>query len=125
MFRRQWPHFMAFDLLWLNSEDVRGLPLHQRKRRLARIMPRVPSRVRLVEQIQGCGVDFFDVACQHDLEGIVGKWANGTYRTDGRTSWLKIRNPQYSQWTGRRGLFETRRNSATRPRWIRAELALV
>ena len=27
---------------------------------------------RLVEQIQHCGVDFFNVACQHDL-GIVAK----------------------------------------------------
>jgi bifunctional non-homologous end joining protein LigD len=41
MFRREWRYFMAFDLLWLYGEDLRGLPLHQRKRRLARIMPRV------------------------------------------------------------------------------------
>jgi bifunctional non-homologous end joining protein LigD len=94
MLRREWPYFMAFDPLWLNGEDLRGLPLHQRKRRLARIMPRIPSRVRLVEQVQGCGVDFFNVARQYDLEGIVAKWANGTYRADGCTSWLKIRNPQ-------------------------------
>ena len=65
---------MAFDLLWLDGQDLRGLPLYQRKRRLARIMPRIPSRVRLVEQIQRCSVDFFNVACQHDLEGIVAKW---------------------------------------------------
>lgn len=124
MFRREWPRFMVFDLLWLNGEDLRGLPLHQRKRRLARIMPRVPSRVRLVEQIQRCGIDFFNVACQHDLEGIVAKWANGTYRTDGRTSWLKIRNPQYSQWTRRRELFEARRHNTQRARSTVAILAL-
>ena len=94
-FRREWPYFMAFDVLWLNGEDLRGLLLHQRKRRLTRIMPRVPSRVRLVEQIQGYGVDFFTVACQHDREGITAKWAHGTYQITGRTSWLKIRNSEY------------------------------
>jgi bifunctional non-homologous end joining protein LigD len=86
MFRREWPYFMAFDVMWLNGEDLRGLLLHQRKRRLTRIMPRVPSRVRLVEQIQGYGVDFFTVACQHDREGIIAKWAHGTYQITGRTS---------------------------------------
>jgi ATP-dependent DNA ligase len=125
MFRREWPHFMAFDLLWLNGEDVRGLPLHQRKRRLARIMPRVPSRVRLVEQIQRCGVDFFNLACQHDLEGIVAKWANGTCQTSGRTSWAKIRNPDYSQWAGRRELLEAPRDGRTTGRWRRPELAML
>jgi ATP dependent DNA ligase domain len=123
MFRREWPHFMAFDLVYLNGEDLRDLPLYQRKRRLARIMPRVLSRVRLVEQIEGCGVDFFKVACQHDLEGIVAKWAPGTYQTTGRTSWVKIRNPHYSQWIGRRELFEARREKPGP--LMKTELALI
>ena len=117
---------MAFDLPWLDEPALRGLPLDQRKRRLARIMPRVPSRVRLVEQIQGCGVDFFTVACQHDREGIVAKWAHGTYQTSGRTSWVKIRNPDYSQWAGRRELFEARGDEAARQvRLMKTELALM
>ena len=37
----------------------------------------------------------------------MAKWAHGTYQTDGRsTSWLKIKNAQYSQVEGRRELFE-------------------
>jgi ATP-dependent DNA ligase len=36
------------------------------------------------------------LACGHDLEGIVAKWLGGTCRTDARTSWLKIRNPEYA-----------------------------
>jgi len=38
LFRREQPYFYAFDLLMLNGEDLRGLPLTQRKRRLAAIM---------------------------------------------------------------------------------------
>jgi hypothetical protein len=46
-------------------------------------------------------------ACALDLEGVVGKWANGTYQTDGRcTSWVKFKNPEYSQMEARHGLFE-------------------
>lgn len=125
MFRREWPHFMAFDLLWLNGKDLRDRPLLERKRRLARIMPRIPSRVRLVDQVQGCGVEFFNVAYCNDLEGIVAKWAHGTYQMNGRTSWLKVRNPEYSQWSGRRKLFEARRDTVSRARSVRPELALV
>lgn len=37
--------------------------------------------------------------------------AEGTYQTDGRgTSWLKIKNPDYSQMAGRRELFEAQRS---------------
>jgi bifunctional non-homologous end joining protein LigD len=125
LFRREPPHFMVFDLLWLNGRDLRKRPLHERRRKLARIMPRVESRVRLVESLESRGEDFFRVACAHDLEGIVAKWRNGTYLTDGRTSWLKIRNPEYSQWEHRRELFEARRDRAQRARdWVRPQFAL-
>ena len=30
--------FYAFDLLWLDGEDMRGLPLIERKRRLRRLI---------------------------------------------------------------------------------------
>ena len=33
------PHFAAFDLLWLNGENLRSLPLIERKKRLKAIVP--------------------------------------------------------------------------------------
>jgi bifunctional non-homologous end joining protein LigD len=106
LFRREWPYFIAFDLLALEGENLRGLPLLERKRRLRRIMPRVESRLRLMEHIEARGVDLFRAACERDLEGIVGKWKSGRYSTDGRsTSWIKIKNPAYSQMEGRHELF--------------------
>jgi hypothetical protein len=42
------------------------------------------------------------VVCERDLEGIVGKWRHGRYQTDGRrTSWVKIKNPDYTQMRDR------------------------
>ena len=37
LFRREWPYFMAFDVLWLNGRDMRGHTLENRKRLLERI----------------------------------------------------------------------------------------
>jgi ATP-dependent DNA ligase len=117
---------MAFDLLWLDGEDLRDRPLRQRKRLLASIMPRVESRARYVDHVERRGRDLFRAACDHDLEGIVAKWSGGTYQTGARTSWLKIRNPEYSQWDGRRELFDARNDNATpRRQKVRPELTLL
>jgi ATP-dependent DNA ligase len=64
--------------------------------------------------------------CERDLEGIVGKFARGTYRTDGRaTSWLKIKNPEYSQMRDRRELFALRGEETRRGRTsVRLDLEL-
>ncbi len=85
LFRLDWPYYLAFDVLMLDGKDLRGQLLTGRKRRLARVMPRVESRVRLVESIPARGADFFRVACERDLEGIVGRCSQGTTRrTAGR-----------------------------------------
>ena len=111
MFRRDWPYFYAFDVLSIEEKDVTHLPLLERKRRLAQIMPAVESRLLYLDQLAERGRDLFRVACERDLEGVVGKWAHGTYQTDGRyTSWVKIKNPAYTQVEGRHEIFEPRRH---------------
>ena len=58
-------------------------------------MPRVDSRLLYVDDLRGRGTELFTAAaCSGDLEGIVGKWRDGRYETDGvSTSWLMIKNP--------------------------------
>jgi bifunctional non-homologous end joining protein LigD len=110
LFRRAWPHFYTFDVLAVDGEDLRGLPLLERKRRLVRILPRIECRLRYLDHLAARGNDLYRDACRRDLEGIVAKWVNGTYQTDGRvTSWLKIKNPAYSQIVDRHELFEPSR----------------
>jgi ATP-dependent DNA ligase len=64
-----------------------------------------PPAARGVTEL-GEGNALFDLACQHDLEGVVAKYKSGVY-TSGReeTTWFKIRNRSYSQWAGREELF--------------------
>src|SRR5262249_37770486 len=87
----------------------------------------IDSRLLYVDHIDGRGIDLFRAACAHDLEGIVGKWREGRYETDGvSTSWVKIKNPTYSQMTGRRELFEGRtdRRHRVRADWYAPVLRL-
>jgi bifunctional non-homologous end joining protein LigD len=105
--RRGVPVFYAFDLLWLDGEDLRSRPLVERKRLLRSIVPAQPSVMLYAEHIERTGVEFFRLACEQDLEGIVAKAKHAAYGE----KWFKIRNPRYSQYEGRRDLFEKRRSA--------------
>jgi ATP-dependent DNA ligase len=97
----------SVDLLAVDAEDFCEWLLIERKRRLRQLIPSVATRLLYVDHVRERGRDFFRVACAHDLEGIVAKPANGRYHSDGTsTSWIKIKNPGYTQMTARHELFE-------------------
>jgi hypothetical protein len=99
LFGRAWPHFYAFDILSLDGRDLTGLPLLERKRLLRSVLPALDARLQYLDHVVGTGVELYRAICARDLEGIVAKWALGTYQTDGRaTSWLKIKNPSTRRW---------------------------
>jgi ATP-dependent DNA ligase len=108
LMRRRTPqHFYAFDTLWLDGKDLRGLPLVKRKQILRRVVPTQPAPILYAEHFDERGVDLFRVVCDSDLEGIVAKRKNGLYLPEA-TSSVKIKNPLYSQADGREVLFEKR-----------------
>ncbi len=121
--RRSPQYFYAFDLLWLNGRDLRELPLIKRKRLLRRIIPKERS-VLFAEHVVSTGVALFHAACEMDLEGIVAKWKSAPYRMDSkRTSWVKIKNPDYSQAEGRHELFEKFHSQGTTSRSVQRQAA--
>jgi bifunctional non-homologous end joining protein LigD len=108
LMRRRTPqHFCAFDILWLDGNDLRGLPLVKRKQILRRVVPIQPAPLLYADHFDARGVDLFRVVCESDQEGIVAKCKDGRY-TPEETSWVKIKNPRYSQAEGREELFEKR-----------------
>ena len=106
LFHRGTPYFYAFDILQRNNKDLRSVPLIARKRQLRRLIPNRPSSLLYVDHIEERGEDLFRLACGEDLEGIVAKRKNDPY--DLRVSWVKIKNPAYTQSVGRNELFEKR-----------------
>jgi bifunctional non-homologous end joining protein LigD len=106
MFRRGELFFVAFNALWIDGEDLRGMPLLERKRRLRRVIPsrRSRSRLRYLDHVEEDGCALYRLACERNVEGIVAKHRDGLYDTR-KPLWVKI-NPAYSQAEGREELFE-------------------
>jgi len=96
--------YVAFDALWLDGQDLRELPLQQRKWRLRAILPKRSPIVCEPVSLDGKGRKLFATVQVHDLEGIVAKRKRDPYGP--RTRWWKIKNPAYSQAEGRGDLFE-------------------
>jgi len=111
MRRRRPAHFFAFDLLKLNGQDLRNLPLIKRKRMLRGIIPPQPAHVVYVDHLERRGTELFRFVCESDLEGIVAKRKDGAYVSNGAAAWVKIKNRNYSQARGRREMFECFRST--------------
>jgi bifunctional non-homologous end joining protein LigD len=103
--------FAAFDLMWLNGEDIRDLTAVERKEILRFRLRHESSRVMFVDFIEAKGKALFDLVCERDMEGIVCKPMISPYWNIRRkTTWIKVKNPKYSQAIGRADLFNKRRS---------------
>jgi ATP-dependent DNA ligase len=96
--RRQDEEFQlcAFDILALDGEDLRSLPLSMRKTNLARLLVRRPDGIFVAPFEQGeTGPDLFKAACDMGLEGMVSKRADRPYRAGRSKDWIKIKNRKH------------------------------
>jgi ATP-dependent DNA ligase len=88
-----------------NQLSIRARIRYARLRKL--IGKRNGSRLLYLDHLLGSGSRLYTKPCDLDLEGIVAKWKSGHYvASDRRCSWVKIKNPAYSQLEGREQLFE-------------------
>ena len=80
-----------FDLLRLGGEDLRELPLRERKARLRRELT-FQGPVRFSPHINEKGEEMFREACANGLEGVMAKRADSPYNSGGRSrDWLKFK----------------------------------
>jgi bifunctional non-homologous end joining protein LigD len=90
--RKAEPVLYAFDLIWLDGEDLRRLPLAERKNRLAALVQASRcERILYAQHVEGEGKRMFEEICARDLEGIVAKRRLGIYKDDGN-AWLCLAN---------------------------------
>src|SRR4030081_2795662 len=83
----------AFDILALEGDDLRKLPLHLRKNSLARLLATRPAGIFANDFEQGeIGPDLFRQACKFGLEGLVSKRGDSPYRAGLSPNWIKVKN---------------------------------
>jgi bifunctional non-homologous end joining protein LigD len=83
----------AFDLLELDGEDLRTLPLVDRKRRRAGLVGRRSIGIVLSAHTADDGASIFRQACRMGLEGLVSKRLSAPYRSGPSRDWIKVKNP--------------------------------
>lgn len=83
--------YCVFDLLELDGQDLRELPLVERKTRLEALLARARLPIRYSAHIEGGGPDVLQEACRIGLEGIVSKRCDSPYRPGRQSSWIKTK----------------------------------
>jgi bifunctional non-homologous end joining protein LigD len=83
----------AFDVLAMDGDDFRDLPLSMRKTNLARLLARRPDGIFVSDFEQGeIGPDLFRKACEFGFEGLVSKHRDRPYQSGRSKHWIKVKN---------------------------------
>jgi bifunctional non-homologous end joining protein LigD len=83
---------LAFDLLFLDGEDLRATPLIERKRRLAELMARAPrGAIVYSEHALGMGDFMMRQATALGLEGVLSKRSDRPYVSGETREWVKVK----------------------------------
>ena len=79
-----------FDLLYLDSYDLRGVPLKERKRLLAEIVTPT-DRIRVSDHFAAKGAEMFESARALGIEGILAKRRDSKYEPRRSRDWVKVK----------------------------------
>jgi bifunctional non-homologous end joining protein LigD len=83
--------YFAFDLLYLNGFDLRGVALAERKRLLQELLANAPMTVKYSEHFAAPGEAFLQHACELGLEGMVSKRSDLPYQAGRGPAWQKMK----------------------------------
>ncbi len=81
--------FFVFDQMFAGKEDLRRLPLLERKSRLQANVDDAPSNIRYVDHFITAGDAVLLSACRMDLEGIISKKLDAPYQSGRSETWGK------------------------------------
>ena len=82
--------YWVFDLPWLLGEDLRDLPIEQRKALLERAVAE-SRRLKVLRPLSGEPRLLFERACHEGWEGLVAKRAGSVYRGGRSSEWMKLK----------------------------------
>jgi bifunctional non-homologous end joining protein LigD len=79
---------VAFDLLYLNGQDLRKLPLFERKQALKKLIAK--TAIQFSDSFELDGQELYRHACKIGLEGVVSKVRESHYPSARSRDWLKV-----------------------------------
>src|SRR5688572_2841249 len=83
---------ILFDLLRDGADDVRGLPLTERRARLEKLLGKAAGPLRISEQVAGDGRTLHERALREGWEGLIIKEARAPYQSGRRSpTWRKLK----------------------------------
>jgi bifunctional non-homologous end joining protein LigD len=82
--------YRVFDLPWLLGQDLRHLPIEDRKALLAKTIEDNPS-IKVVQGLEGDAQRLFDEACADGWEGLMAKRRGSTYIEGRSADWRKLK----------------------------------
>ncbi|MGN6267523.1 MAG: DNA ligase D [Ginsengibacter sp.] len=86
--------YYVFDILWYQGKSLVELDLIQRRKILSAVLP-ASDLVKLSENFETNGFEFFKLAQEMSLEGIMAKKSDSKYLPGKRSKeWLKIKTQQ-------------------------------
>ena len=81
----------CFDILHLDGEDLRKLPLIERRAILAELLVNGGPHLELSDHYVGDPKPLLRAACDRGLEGVVAKRKDARYRSGYVETWLKVK----------------------------------
>jgi ATP-dependent DNA ligase len=86
----------AFDVLAIDGDDLRDMPLSMRKTNLERLLRGRSDGIFINPfEVGAIGPDLFKAACRMGLEGLVSKRSDRPYRGGRSKDWIKVKNRQH------------------------------
>jgi bifunctional non-homologous end joining protein LigD len=83
--------YCMFDIMFLDGQDLRNLPLLERKERLRKVIPK-DALLSFSRHRRAHGTRYFEEAAKDGEEGIMAKRAASSYLSGARSKdWLKIK----------------------------------
>jgi bifunctional non-homologous end joining protein LigD len=83
--------FYALDLLRLTGEDLRGLPIKERKAKLAALLNNPPPAIRYSASFTENIDKLLSKVRELSLKGLIGKRADSRYDSKRSGAWIKIK----------------------------------
>lgn len=90
--------YYLFDLLYLDGQDLRQVPLQERRATLEKLLAKAPDALHYSAAFTEPVASLLESACQLNLEGLIGKRLDSVYVERRSSDWIKLKCQQRQEF---------------------------